>query len=215
MTALPDPSASADTSDLIACASCDAVYRVARPDYGERTVCERCHSVLISPRRAAGLKIIAVALAAVILIFAAALFPFMSIDVAGARNAVSLLDAALAFQGGPLVFVSLVTVALILFIPLARMLLVLYVIAPLVAGRAPARGARTAFRWAEDLRPWSMAEIFAIGCAVSLIKISDLANVSLGPAFWMFAVLVVLVVVQDTFMCRWSVWNALDKAPRS
>ena len=105
---------------------------------------------------------------------------------------------------------SLVTAALILFIPLARTLLVLYVITPLVFDRPPAANAMVAFRWSENLRPWSMAEIFAIGCAVALIKISDLAHVSLGPAFWMFAVLVVLVVVQDTFMCRWSVWNAIE-----
>ena len=55
----------------------------------------------------------------------------------------------------------------------------------------------TALRLAEGLRPWSMAEVFAIGCAVSLVKIADLAHVSLGPAFWMFAALVVVTVAQD------------------
>ncbi len=83
---------------------------------------------------------------------------------------------------------------------------------PLVADRPPANGARRAFRLAEDLRPWSMAEIFAIGCAVALVKVADLADVSFGPAFWMFSALVVLVVVQDTFMCRYSVWKSLEKS---
>ena len=61
----------------------------------------------------------------------------------------------------------------------------------------------------ERLRPWSMAEIFALGCAVSLTKIADLATVSLGPAFWMFAGLVVVTVAQDRIVDRWSVWRAI------
>jgi paraquat-inducible protein A len=56
-----------------------------------------------------------------------------------------------------------------------------------------------------------MAEIFVIGCAVALVKIADLADVVFGPAFWMFALLVVLIVAQDRLMCRWSVWNALNR----
>ncbi|MEP2027724.1 MAG: paraquat-inducible protein A [Paracoccaceae bacterium] len=204
-----------DVSQLIVCPQCDAVYSVRKPAKGERSVCSRCHAILIAPRHRAGMQIITVSFAVVILIFAAALLPFLSINARGVQNQVSVVEAALSFQGGPLLFVSLLSVALILFIPLARTLLVIYVLTPLVFDRPAAPGAVLAFRWSEQLRPWSMAEIFAIGCAVALIKVSDLALVSLGPAFWMFAVLVVLVVVQDSFMCRWSVWNALENNPKS
>jgi len=76
--------------------------------------------------------------------------------------------------------------------------------------RPPARHAIRAFRWAEAMRPWSMAEIFALGCAVALVKVAGLATVSFGPAFWMFGALVVLVIVHDSFLCKWSVWNALE-----
>ena len=46
---------------------------------------------------------------------------------------------------------------------------------------------------------------------LALIKVADLALVNFGPAFWMFSVLVVLVVVQDSFMCRYSVWKSLEE----
>jgi paraquat-inducible protein A len=55
-----------------------------------------------------------------------------------------------------------------------------------------------------------MAEIFAIGCAVALVKVADLANLTFGPAFWMFCVLTVVIVVQDNLMDRWSVWNSIE-----
>ena len=200
-----------DLDSLIACPSCDALYTAKRPEKGERAACARCHTVLIAPRRNAGLKIIAYALASLVLVVGAISFPFLGLHVAGLGNQATLIDAALAFSGGPLVVLSLAVVALIVFLPALRLLLTIYVIIPLVADRPPWPGAKRAFRWAERLKPWSMAEIFVIGCAVALVKLVDLARVDLGPAFWMFAVLVVLLVVQDTLMCRWSVWRALNR----
>lgn len=209
------PKIDAPLDEVIICPVCDATYRLQRPQKGERAVCQRCHTVLIAPRRKAGLQIIAVATAVVILIVAATVFPFLQISVGGRHNAVSILDAALSFTDGWLVLLSLVTAALIIFVPLLRMLLTIYVLTPMVLDRPPARHALWAFRLSEALRPWSMAEIFALGCAVALVKITDLAQVVFGPAFWMFGVLVVLVVVQDSFMCKWSVWDALENRHKS
>ncbi len=200
---------------LIVCTHCDAAYTLQRPGAGERARCQRCGTTLITPRRKAGMQIIAVSLAVAILIVAASVFPFLTIKAAGASNSVSIFDAALAFRSGMLIALALTTAALIIFVPLTRMLLSIYVLLPIVLDRPPAPGAIQAFRLSEALRPWSMAEIFAIGCAVALVKISDLADVSFGPAFWMFAALVVLVIIQDNFLCRWSVWNSLDKKQTS
>lgn len=200
---------------LIICPRCDAAYQLERPKNGERAVCQRCHKTLIAPRRNAGLRIIAVAVAVLVLIMGAAVLPFLTIDAAGNKNAVSILDAALAFSGGPMIFLALVTAALIIFIPMLRVILTIYVLVPVVLDRPPARHAIPAFRLSEALRPWSMAEIFAIGCAVALVKVADLAQVGFGPAFWMFGALVVLVVAQDSYMCRWSVWNSLEHPKKS
>lgn len=202
-------------TELIVCPRCDAAYQVARPAHDQRAVCQRCDAVLINPRRKAGVQIVAISCAIVILLLAAAVFPFLSVHAGGVQNSVSVLETALAFRDGWLVMLSLVMVFLIFIIPLLRVVLSIYVIAPMVFDRPAAPHAAHVFRLAEALRPWSMAEIFAIGCAVALIKISALVDVSFGPAFWMFAVLVVLVVVQDGIICRWSVWNALSKNQKS
>ena len=100
--------------------------------------------------------------------------------------------------------------ALILFLPALRLGLTLYVLLPPVLGLRPLTGAATAFRWSESLRPWSMAEIFIVGCGVALVKIVAMAEVSFGPAFYMFAAAVVLLWVQDRMLCRYSLWRAFD-----
>lgn len=201
--------------DIIVCPHCDAAYALRAPKNGEIASCSQCGAKLITPRRKAGLQIIAVSIAIAILIVAATVLPFLTIEAGGTANSVSILDAVFAFNHGLLIALSLATALLIIIIPLTRALLAIYVLVPIVMDRPPAPGATQAFRLSEALSPWSMAEIFAIGCAVALVKISDLAEVTFGPAFWMFATLVFLTVVQDKFVCRWSVWNSLVEPQKS
>ncbi|MEM6728076.1 MAG: paraquat-inducible protein A [Pseudomonadota bacterium] len=197
--------------DLIACPKCDALYRASGVEKGERATCARCHTVLIAPQWDAGLIIIAMATASVILVTAALFLPFIEISRLGFGNSTTIIGTAFAFSDGPLLPLAWAVVAFMVGLPLIRLLLILYTITPLVFDRKPLRGARDAFLWAETLKPWCMVEIFVIGCAVSLIKLADLARVEFGPAFWMFCVLLVLLLVQDTLLCRWSTWKALER----
>ncbi|MEM6477610.1 MAG: paraquat-inducible protein A [Pseudomonadota bacterium] len=202
---------SPERDNLIACDKCDALYRVTKIEKGERAVCQRCHTVLIAPVQDAGLKLIAMALACLILVISTLFLPFLEIQRLGFSNETTLLDAARAFSGG---FLGVLVVAVVLFmlgLPALRLAITIYTIAPLVFDRPALPHAKGLFALSERLRPWSMAEIFLIGCAVSLVKLGELARVEFGPAFWMFCVLVVLIVIQDTLMCRWSVWRALDR----
>ncbi|PRY24188.1 paraquat-inducible protein A [Aliiruegeria haliotis] len=204
------PGTSAALDDLIACPSCDALYRVEVPKHGERAVCARCHHVLIAPIQGAILRIVALSLTILVLLITAIFQPFLKIEAAGLSHSSSIVDAALSFSEAHMIGLSVAVLALIVFIPIARALLLIFSLGPLLLHRPALRGARSAFRWAEAMRPWSMAEIFVLGVGVALVKIVDMARVELGLAFWMFAALVVITVLQDGFMCRWSVWAALD-----
>ena len=201
----------ADLEDLIACPTCDALFKAEVPKPGSKMTCTRCHRVLIAPERRAGAKIILLALAAFALMMGAVFQPFLSIKRFWITREATLLETALAFEG-PLLVLSLAMLTLVILLPLLRLFLTVYVLSPIVMNKTPLPFARTAFRAAEILRPWSMAEIFALGAAIALIKIVDLAHVSLGPAVWLFGGFVILLALQNTLMCRWSVWKALDDA---
>lgn len=203
--------APSEIEELIACPHCDALHHAMLPESGQRAICRRCGAVLISPRTGAYMQILMLAVTVMILMVGAVFFPFLQLRVAGLRSDASVFDAARAFAEGETAPLSIAVAALIVLIPILRVLLIAYVLTPLVLGRAPARHAAAAFRLSEDLRPWSMAEIFVIGVAVALVKVADLAQVVLGPAFWMFAALVVVTVLQDTLMCRWSLWYTLEQ----
>ncbi|TNJ43355.1 paraquat-inducible protein A [Phaeobacter sp. B1627] len=202
-----------DLGALVVCPSCDALYRMPKVAPGEDAICHRCHRVLAAPRRRAGMQIISLAAASLVFLVATLFFPFLKISAAGLHNATSVLDVVLAFTNRELALLVLFTAGCILAIPALRMGLLLYVLVPLVFDHPPRPGARAAFRLSERLKPWSMAEIFALGCAVALIKVKDLAQVEFGPAFWMFAGLVFLVLQVQRNLCSRSVWDALEQVP--
>ena len=197
--------------DLIACPRCDALQHAA-PTSGERVRCVRCATVLIEPPRFAVAHVLLIALSVLVLMAGVVTLPFISIHSHGLANRSSVLDAALAFAGGPMAVLAVAVLALIVLIPAARAMLLIYALGPLALGRAPLPGAREAFALDEDLKPWSMAEIFVIGVAVALVKIADLATVELGPAFWLFGALVLLSVLQDNGFDRWTLWKALSES---
>ncbi len=198
-----------ELGQLIACPHCDMVYSTPQVARNERAYCQRCHTTLIAPRRKAGKRLIALALSILILIIGAMFFPFLSIGAGGLHHGTSIVQTSFAFTG-TLAVLTPAILAFIIFIPMARLILLIYVLVPVIQDKPPAPLARQAFRLAEDLTPWSMAEIFAIGCAVALVKLSDLAEVSLGPAAWMFAVLMIIFVLTDSLMCRYSIWKSLE-----
>jgi paraquat-inducible protein A len=197
-------------ADLIACPKCDALHNVPRLDAGAQARCVRCGTVLMAPREGAMTRIVMLSVTALVLMIAAVFFPFLELSVQGLDRKSSVFDAVLAFSDGLMLPLSFAVAALIVVLPITRFVALIYVFAPMALGWAPAAHARAAFRLAEHIRPWAMAEVFIIGVAVALVKVAGLAQVTLGPAFWAFVGLVIITVLKDNFMCRVTVWQTLN-----
>lgn len=202
------PEAAAD--DLMACPYCDTLHHGAEPPEGGRLRCTRCGAVLMTNRPRALDRTLAAAFASVILMIGAVLFPFLELSTYGLHRKASVLDAALAFSSGLMVPLAIAVGLLIIVIPLLRAMALTYVILPLRLGWAPAPAATEAFRLAGQLKPWAMAEIFIIGVVVALVKVAGMASITLGPAFWALAFLVLLVVLEGTSLCEWTLWRRLE-----
>ena len=220
MPALPETSPpmptldDADLEDLVACPTCDALYRLPRIENGARARCVRCHHVLMAPRDGAMTRVVMLSFTSFILMLAAVMFPFLELTAAGLTQRSSIIDVILVFAGGPFLLLALAVAALIVVLPLARFAALIYVLGPMAFGWHPRRYAVPVFRLADAMRPWAMAEIFIVGVAVALVKVAGLATISLGPAFWAFVILVIITTVKDTFMCRLSVWRTLEARAR-
>lgn len=201
---------SSNLQDLVACPTCDTLFRFSAIPQGGQGRCTRCHHVLIRPRPNAMTRIVMLATTGTILMITAISFPFLTIETHGLRQQASVIDTVLAYSDGLMVPLSLAMAALIVVLPLTRLLAILYTVAPMALGHHPIRGAAQAFRIAQYLKPWAMAEVFIVGVAVALVKVGGLATLTIGPAFWAFAALVVISVVKDNFMNSWIIWKTLE-----
>ncbi|AXC48886.1 paraquat-inducible protein A [Paracoccus suum] len=197
---------------LIACPRCDALYQETEPATGQRLRCQRCNAVLATSRAGSLSHVIALAVTSVVLMAAAVFFPFLEISRMGFGNQTSIFGVALAFSHGFMLPLTLALLATIIGLPVLRAALILYVVGPLALGRAPPRHAARAFRLSEEMRPWSMAEIFVIGTAVAMVKLAGMASVSLGPAFWAFCALILVNIASRVFMSATTIWDAIEDA---
>jgi paraquat-inducible protein A len=192
------------------CPACDTVQREPSLEPGLSARCRRCGRVLFASRAGAINQIVSVAATSVVLMGCAIFLPFLEIETRGLTQKASLLDTVLAYGSGimaPLVFAL---AALIVVLPTLRLLLLILALGPLVIRRPPLRRAGTAFRLAEAIRPWAMAEVFLVSAAVALVKVGDLARVDLGPAFWAIVALVLLNLMNDRLISSFTVWKSLE-----
>ncbi len=213
--AAPGGPAGLDPAGLVVCPTCDALYRVSAVPLGARGRCTRCGTTLSFPRESAMSRIVMLAATSLVLLCAAVFFPFLELSAGGMTRRSSVLDAALAFSTGLTLPLALATLAFIVLLPALRLALLIYALAPMSFGWHAAPRAIAAFRWAEALRPWAMAEIFIIGVAVALVKVAGLATVHLGIAFWAMVGLVIINILNDNFMCRLTLWRTLEQRSRS
>ncbi|MDO5605079.1 MAG: paraquat-inducible protein A [Paracoccus sp. (in: a-proteobacteria)] len=195
---------------LIACPRCDALHIEEELQDGETARCVRCAGVLARPRAGAFTQIIALAITTMVLIIGAVFFPFLEISRLGLGHGTSLFGVAMAFSEGVAAPLAIAVLAMIVATPALRAALLVYTLLPLARGRPPYAHAAHAFRLSEQLKPWSMAEIFIIGTAVAMVKVGGLATISFGPAFWAFCALIFVSIANHSFMCATTIWDAIE-----
>ena len=193
----------------IACPQCDVVYRFSAAEMVTRTRCVRCGYQLTLGKSEAITRVVGLALTSTILMGIILFAPFLYLNAGPFDSSASVVDVVLGFATGIMLPLALAVLIFIIVVPVARSLLLIYTLAPLLAGYRNAAGAESALRWAFMLKPWAMAEIFMVGVAVALVKLAGMATVNTGAAFWAFVLLVVVNTLQDTFMCRNTLWTSL------
>src|SRR4030095_12649216 len=75
---------------------------------------------------------------------------------------------------------------------------------------APPRHLRRVFAFAEQLRPWSMIEVFVFGVFVAYVKLGDLFTIGLATGVYALMGLTVVLVWIDSALDREAIWERLD-----
>jgi paraquat-inducible protein A len=199
---------------LIACEHCGSIHHLPVLARGETCVCPRCLSKLWRHSRLGASHWVALALAALIVFMVANYFPVARMSVQGMTSDATLLDAVrITLDQGKLP-VAFMTAMAGFFLPLLQLLLLLWVLVPLAAGRR-APGFRTALRVLGWLDPWCMVPVFLLGAVVAVVKLAGMASVAPSIGLAAFGVLVVLFTMLSRLSPHrlWRLAEAGGEAP--
>lgn len=171
------------TRALLACPECDALQLAVPLDPGACAQCARCGADLERNKTASLDRTLAFVLAAAILFAIANAYPLMALDAQGMRSTATLFDTSRALYDAGLWSVALLILMTAIVVPAMELTAFLYMLLPLRFGRLP--GALPfAFRVAHAVRPWGMVDVFILGALVSLVKLTQIATVEVGPAMY-------------------------------
>ena len=197
---------------LIPCHDCDLIVKEPPVAEGDTALCPRCGALLRKRRRDSIERSLALTVAGVFLFVVACSFPFLTFDMQGNEVETTLASGSfdLFAQGQPAVGALVLLTTMVA--PIARLSLMLYVLAPLHLGFR-VRGMVAAFRWVGIAGGWSMMEVFLIGILVSLVKLADMADIIPGVAIWAFALLIPTLAATSSVLDPQEVWDRLEAQP--
>jgi len=196
---------------LVACQSCDLLYTRQILQRGEFARCQRCNKVLQTCKPLSIDRTLASVLAGIVLLLVSLFLPFLSLSRAGIASSISVIDSVESLWMSDMRWLGATTLGFIILLPLARLVLLGWVLWGIRFDQIIQKPMRVAFRWAVQLEPWAMADIFMVGVVVSLVKISSVANLQAGLAFWSLLALVGVSVLTNLTLCRDTVWYKLSQ----
>ncbi len=195
----------------VACHACDWLQERVELSSGERARCARCGTELFRSHREGFDRPIALTVAAAVCFGLANTFPLLALSLEGRVQHSTILDGVLdlAADGLWIVagFVFLVTMA----VPFLQIAGRFYLLLPLSRGRR-APGFHRSLRSLSWLGPWGMLEVYLLGVIVAIVKLSDLAQVEIGVAFYAFLALIVLEIAAAASLDPHAIFEAAETA---
>ncbi len=201
----PDP---ASAPQLIACPECDLLQTEITLPPGGTALCQRCQAHLYRHTPNGLERSLVCTIASLILFFLANSFPIIGLELQKTRNATTLLGSVYYLFDHHLQLVAILVLMTTVIIPAIELFAMLAILLPIRLGRVP-HGVRWLFRMVQWSHPWGMVEVFMLGIIVSLVRVSDFAEVEPGVALFSFAGLIVLMTVGSYNFNRRELWAAV------
>jgi len=194
---------------LVACHDCDLLLSEPPVPEGDSAICPRCQGILVRRRRNSIERTLALALAGFVLFLVANAFPFLTFEMQGQATQTTLASGSIdIFRAGRPVVAGLVFLTTILA-PATELVLLIYILGPLNLGIRPPALA-LAFRGVQHARNWSMMEVFLIGIFVSVVKLTDMAEIVPGIALWAFVLMIPTLAAAGSTLDPDEVWAHVE-----
>lgn len=209
MNALP---ATARQLGLLACHDCRLVCAPVSAAQPGRPGCPRCGAAL-HPRKPDSLaRTWALLLAAAFLYVPANVLPMTISSSLGTSQADTIMSGVIYFIKTGSWEIAVVIFIASIFVPLAKMLILTFLLASVQLRSRWRPGDRTLlYRLTEMVGRWSMVDIYVVTILVALVKLGAVATIEAGPAAVYFAAVVVLTMLATESFDPRLIWDVIEE----
>lgn len=177
-------------------------------------LCVRCATVLERTHGRSFTAALACSAATLLLLVPANLAMFLRTDALGVSRSSHLASASYAMLADGWPWLAAIVFLFVVLFPILRFGLLTLVLGMIELGRRP-RWLGIAFRSANRLQTWAMADVFLLGLAVAYARLADSVAVQAGPGALCFVAAGLLSLVVRATLDKAAVWEAIapDRAP--
>lgn len=196
--------------ELIACHECDLLMRKPQlVDHGERVECPRCGYELYTHRHQVVRRSMALVIAALLLYIPANFLPIMQLSLLGQTASDTVWSGVLGLYDSGMQGIAVVVFLCSMAVPLFKLLCQFAVLLSIRLDIGRSYGLLL-YRIYHHMREWGMLEVYLMGTLVALVKLIDIADVSLGLGLACFIALLLLQVWLEVTMSPHQIWEALS-----
>lgn len=192
---------------LTSCSDCGLMQRLPPVAAGISAECARCGHTMT---RASGGNTdipLAFSASALLLLLPAALSPLLLLTSFGIQRGNRLPTGVEALWNDGFVSLSALVFLFSIAIPFIYLGLLVWVLAAVRIGATAGLG--KLFRWAAQLRPWMMVEVYLVGCCVAYSRLQSIGTINIGLGGWCLIGATIAVVLAAVSLDERRVWDVL------
>ena len=195
---------------LIACESCDLLHRGVPLGRGQRASCSRCGERLYGSDADSLERTLAFTIGALVLLVLSNALPFMTVSLEGQVQHNRILSGVVDLaQAGFVPLAGLILLTTVVA-PLLEIVLHIWTLVPaLLRVRLP--GMVLAARASSRLATWSMLEVYLLAVIVAAVKLAMMAKVSLEPGAYAFFGLIGLLTAARGALETEALWSRIEE----
>jgi paraquat-inducible protein A len=153
---------------------------------------------------------LAVTIAALILLVVMFTNTLMTVETSGVSHSTDLWGGPAELVQRNMSELAAVVVFVTAIAPFGKLAGTLYVLMRINRPDPPAH-LRRVFILAEQLRPWSMIEVFVFGVFVAYTKLGDLVTITLDAGVYALLALTIVIIWADSALDREALWQRLTR----
>jgi paraquat-inducible protein A len=181
-----------------------------RPPFepGQRVECPRCGYEIYTHRVQVIKRSMALVIAALLLYVPANFLPIMQLSLLGQAREDTIWSGVVGLYNSGMKEIAVLVFLCSMAIPLLKLLCQFAVLLSIQFDVGRSYGL-LCYRIYHQLREWGMLEVYLMGILVAIVKLVDLAELSIGLGLGCFVALLLVQVWLEVTMSPHQIWEAL------